>query len=73
MIHEQIKFKTIEDSKKYDFCPITQKPCNKHCMWIIRTDEIDDDGIDNYHQCAIVYLTGILLELEGAYEEEDEQ
>lgn len=72
MIHEQIEFKTLENSKEYDFCPIREKPCNPYCSWLIRTDEIDDDGVDSYHQCAIVYLVGSLLELQGAHTEEDE-
>lgn len=71
MLHEQIEFKTLENAKEHEFCPLTSKKCNEHCMWNIRTDVIDEDGIDSYYECAILYLVGELLVLEGAHEEGD--
>lgn len=71
MLHEQVEIKTLETAKECEFCPITRKKCNEYCMWNIRTDIIDDEGVDSYHQCAVAYLVGTLLMLEGAHEEGD--
>lgn len=65
-----VNLKTTDDIKKdeYLFCPITQKECNEHCMWNIRTDVIFDDGINNNYQCAVIFLLGEILENRGFHE-----
>lgn len=70
MVHLNSMEDTEED--KYLFCPLTEKECSEHCMWNVRTDVLSDDGINNNHQCAVVFLLGEILENRGFHEEEDE-
>lgn len=66
--------KTKEDIREdpYLFCPITKNECNKHCMWSIRNETIDEDGVEVFHQCAVLGIFDILSEMNGAHEEEAE-
>lgn len=64
--------RSIEDTDEDPrlFCPITKEACDVHCMWLVKTNYLSDKGVDSCHQCAVIGIFGVLLNLDGARDEE---
>lgn len=42
-------------------------------MWLIRNNDIDNDGIDVFNQCAVLVILDVLLEMTGAHDYEEDE
>ena len=69
-----IKTKTKEDVKDdpYLFCPITNKACNEHCMWLVRFDTLTEEGANTFYECIVNSIFNMLCDVSGCHEQEDE-
>lgn len=57
-------FRFCEEADKHPewFCPITTDRCNSNCMWAIKTECFEDDGVEVFHECAMTVALGRILE-----------
>lgn len=65
--------RTLEDTDEDPqlFCPLTKENCNVHCMWLVKNTHLTEKGIEVFHQCTMLNIFDVLLDLAGAHEEED--
>ena len=61
----------MSDSKKAEFCPLTQKKCRDDCAWYHIFIDMDENGVDRETFCAITVIANVLCDLND-FEEEDE-
>lgn len=53
----------MSDTKKFDFCPITQKKCRDDCAWYHIFTNLTEEGVDRDTYCAITVIANALLDV----------